>query len=147
MALVTCCLIDSLLVDSLTYRLSTMFNTITPHKLRLPYSKRASTATILYATLRKLTSGGIVSIILVQCPGGGIRHTRQVEDLCPFGRGLPTQKQAVEHQCVKRLCVRKSSADAFVNHLSQQTRQFLVLVVDVFDDLLRSWSKPAVTPV
>ena len=59
----------------------------------------------------------------------------------------PLQKQAVAHQGVKRWCVRKSSADAFMNHLSQQTRQFLVLEVDVFDDLLRSWSKPAVTPV
>ncbi len=59
----------------------------------------------------------------------------------------PFQKQAVAHQCVNRWCVRKSSADAFMNHLLQQTRQFLVLVVDVFDDLLRSWSKPVVTPV
>lgn len=45
-----------------------------------------------------------------------------------------------QHQYVKWWYVRTASADAFINHLSQQTRQFLVLVVDVFDDIFRSWS-------
>ena len=78
-----------------------MFNTTAPHKLRTFPSSSATLVPcpILYATFRKLTSGGIVSIILAQCPGGGIRHTRQVEDLCPSGHAGSSPARGTSTLC------------------------------------------------